>query len=73
MLTNPLSTNEKRTFGAKRKTVDFEQCLLLQLAKRMVLEKAMVQKFLNLFYVLSFKCSAERIFAESMKTPRIVK
>ena len=42
MLTNPLSTNKKRTFGAKRKTVDFEQCLLLQLAKRMVLERAMV-------------------------------
>ena len=46
MLTNPQSTNNKRTFGAKSKPVDFEQCILLQLAKRMVLERAMVQRFL---------------------------
>ena len=43
MLSNPLSTN-KRTYSARIKTADFEQCILLQLAKRMFLERAMVQK-----------------------------
>ena len=43
MLSNPSAS--KRTFGAKTKRQDVEKCILLHLAKRMFLERAMVQMY----------------------------